>query len=526
MKKPSYKRELSHSYLVVDEIPGEYQNSYQYKMILRNRIPGLLASSERHLEGRVSLYYDISSRQSLSQLYLSEQISFQALKGMVDNLVQVQDSLAEYLLEEKGLVLEPDYIYMDLESEQLFFLYDPLPSRQKQETGSYQSLTEFFLEHVDHREREAMSAAYQFYRMAKVRSFTIGSFRAWLERGMQEERGAQEESFSRKKWETEPREGSPGQDGVYGRGMRSRPADILLADQEGSYEYRRDGGNRPVRGLDEDPFSHRGEETGRLGKSRQEAWEPSAWRGRAEQDMDCEEEKWEEDGIREEGEEETEEGRREREGKWPKKGCLAGLVLSAVFFLGLCALIWYLAPSGQQKLLLFAALAADGLSFLIFLWLVTGERGTAGEAGREEKETEEESAFWEEYGEEEEGELGGPTVYLGSIGGMEDGPGIQDRKKHPRLTGQVGGREREYSLEGLPVLAGKMRGRVQILLPEASVSRIHARFIELNGRVALMDMNSTNGTYVNDIRLEPEETVVLEAGDEIRLGDVRMQYTV
>ena len=86
MNKPLYKRELSHSYLVVEDVPEELAGHYQYRMILRNRIPGLLASSERYLEGKTCLYYDISSRQSLEQLYLSARIGLKEIRGIVDNL--------------------------------------------------------------------------------------------------------------------------------------------------------------------------------------------------------------------------------------------------------------------------------------------------------------------------------------------------------------------------------------------------------------------------------------------------------
>lgn len=86
------------------------------------------------------------------------------------------------------------------------------------------------------------------------------------------------------------------------------------------------------------------------------------------------------------------------------------------------------------------------------------------------------------------------------------------------------GREVSYRLEPLPMIAGKLRNRVQLLLPDASVSRIHARLVEKEGRVALMDLNSANGTYINGIRLEQNESMVLEKGDEIRFGDMIFQY--
>ena len=69
MQKPVYKRELSHSYLVIKDVPENKMSKYQYRMLIRNRIAGLLTCSERFIDGKTCLYYDISSRQSLAQIY-------------------------------------------------------------------------------------------------------------------------------------------------------------------------------------------------------------------------------------------------------------------------------------------------------------------------------------------------------------------------------------------------------------------------------------------------------------------------
>jgi two-component system, cell cycle response regulator len=56
-----------------------------------------------------------------------------------------------------------------------------------------------------------------------------------------------------------------------------------------------------------------------------------------------------------------------------------------------------------------------------------------------------------------------------------------------------------------------------LILDEDGVSRHHAKVVLLSGNVCLVqDLGSTNGTYVNDVRVEAHP---LEHGDRIRLGD-------
>ena len=57
-----------------------------------------------------------------------------------------------------------------------------------------------------------------------------------------------------------------------------------------------------------------------------------------------------------------------------------------------------------------------------------------------------------------------------------------------------------------------------IVVPHASISRSHARLLRRNGSYELTDLNSTNGTWVNNQPVHG--SVAVRSGAEIRLGDV------
>ena len=67
---------------------------------------------------------------------------------------------------------------------------------------------------------------------------------------------------------------------------------------------------------------------------------------------------------------------------------------------------------------------------------------------------------------------------------------------------------------GRPVVVGRSRP-ADVMVPDRSLSREHARFLLEEGRVTVEDLASTNGTFVNGARVE---RVVLLAGDEVLLG--------
>ena len=71
---------------------------------------------------------------------------------------------------------------------------------------------------------------------------------------------------------------------------------------------------------------------------------------------------------------------------------------------------------------------------------------------------------------------------------------------------------------------GKQKGEVNLVLEDISVSRLHARIYKEENIVYLEDLNSTNGTFKNGLRLQPYEKRRLEEGDEIRIGKLLFVY--
>jgi len=79
---------------------------------------------------------------------------------------------------------------------------------------------------------------------------------------------------------------------------------------------------------------------------------------------------------------------------------------------------------------------------------------------------------------------------------------------------------KRFSLSSGPVRLGRGSDNT-IVLDNDSVSRRHARVESRDGSYVLLDLNSTNGTYVND-ELVREHT--LRRGDQIKIGDTILKF--
>jgi pSer/pThr/pTyr-binding forkhead associated (FHA) protein len=90
-------------------------------------------------------------------------------------------------------------------------------------------------------------------------------------------------------------------------------------------------------------------------------------------------------------------------------------------------------------------------------------------------------------------------------------------------TGPLVARDVEVSDAPGELRVGR-RADVELPLPFAVLSAVHARLHRAGGGWVLEDAGSTNGTWLDGARLEPGERRPLVAGAELRLASVRLRF--
>ena len=90
-------------------------------------------------------------------------------------------------------------------------------------------------------------------------------------------------------------------------------------------------------------------------------------------------------------------------------------------------------------------------------------------------------------------------------------------------NGQMAGRS--YLFHQVVTTIGRTNGN-DLIISGRTVSRRHARLWFEGGRWYLADMQSANGTLVNNMRLQPNQAVLLNDGDIINFGDEIVVFTI
>ena len=97
-----------------------------------------------------------------------------------------------------------------------------------------------------------------------------------------------------------------------------------------------------------------------------------------------------------------------------------------------------------------------------------------------------------------------------------------EQKELWKLQWKERGRNKQVALENFPCKVGKIKEEVSIVINDISVSRVHCQFVKKENRIAIMDLNSTNGTSLNGMPLENGEMIEIEKNDEILIGKVKV----
>lgn len=367
-------------------------NRYQYCILSRGGLRYLLPCSLRYIDGEAFLYYDITSTQSVTQLFAEKAIGREWIKDFLWSIRQMQQELDRFLLEENNIIWKPEHIFQDLEKNDFFFLYMPYYDGE----NGLEELMDYFIEHIDYQDEALVEFVYNAYERVK-------------NQGGQYFRKQLQDDFVKMEKAEAKREKAEKQ--------------LIHVERENTVQA--------VRGVEE-PVMAEGKE-------------------------------------------------QEKKGLWIFKENKKRKAASKEEY----------REKIRQKI--------NGVPTQRPVAMVCEE--TVYEW--EDKAGEQEEAIMEEFGK---------TIYIEETA-VKEKPGLY-KPNGERIT----------ELSKFPFVIGKRKENADLVLKDYSASRVHARITEEEGAYYLEDLNSTNGTYKNGLRLQPYEKRKLESGDELKFAKTEFIY--
>lgn len=157
-----YKRDIYNNYMYIKAFEKE---QFEAKMLLENRIEGIVPMQTRNVDGEEYYYYDITSKQPIANLFERGQLKYEQIKAIFSGIISVVEKGRKYLLCENDFILDTEYIYITLSNFSVSLCY--FPGYSIDISKQFISIIEYMMDKADHADEKAVMLVYSLYKAAK-----------------------------------------------------------------------------------------------------------------------------------------------------------------------------------------------------------------------------------------------------------------------------------------------------------------------------------------------------------------------
>lgn len=169
--KKQYKRDIYSNYMVLEAQNEDY---YEARMLSENSLEGIIPMQVKCVDSISYYYYDISSKQPVSNLFERGQLGYDQLKKIMEGIFGAIEEGRRYLLCENDFVINPEYLYITLSSFTVCLCY--YPGYNQDISLQLTGIIEFLMDKADHTDEKAVMLIYGLYKMAR-KDCSIGNLR-------------------------------------------------------------------------------------------------------------------------------------------------------------------------------------------------------------------------------------------------------------------------------------------------------------------------------------------------------------
>lgn len=178
MLQVEYRKEGMQNYMVVS-CPKEYTENYESMLMQYHEIPYIVPYEVREINGICELYYRLRYRTTLRSVMGHLPFTVQRLTNMIASVVAVLETAEEFLFDAGHILWNPDYIFIEADTGRLQFC--SYPEMQKDEIPLKKLLAEW-IEQTDKKDEAAIMYLLQFYNLVTEPDCSLENLQAFLRR--------------------------------------------------------------------------------------------------------------------------------------------------------------------------------------------------------------------------------------------------------------------------------------------------------------------------------------------------------
>lgn len=185
-----FERNLSGSFM---KIAAPEAGSFDERMLLKQKIPGLLPIEKSYINGIGQYWYQISGKQSLDTFCKIKPVGEAFLEQMLHSICEELRLLEQHLMNINGLCLDTELIYISNTTQEFLFTF--LPGFTEELQTSFRELMENILSKIDHKDAAAVALAYEIYEKTLDEGYSIEEIHASIVRARVEKVEPMEETL-------------------------------------------------------------------------------------------------------------------------------------------------------------------------------------------------------------------------------------------------------------------------------------------------------------------------------------------
>ncbi len=147
--KKEYMFDGEKSYLVVSVPVYSEIKHYQLEMLERNNIEPLIPLTVQRFNEELRLYYEITSKIPIERVLKHRRINAEGFEYIVMQFARLPNELKDFLLDISFAVFDKSYIFCDPLTMKLYFLYIPIPACESEPDSFRQFLKKLIIDDIN-----------------------------------------------------------------------------------------------------------------------------------------------------------------------------------------------------------------------------------------------------------------------------------------------------------------------------------------------------------------------------------------
>lgn len=183
----SYKKSMGQNLMCIEPISTQstltektspYKEDFRIKIVTNNNINGIAKTHIQYINSQPLFYYNISGFQSLAVILENKPLDYTLLSKLIYEIYDTLITCENYMLDIDKFIFTPELIFLSPDHSKIALCYYPL--KDEDITISLGNLFDYLLKHINHSDERCVYITYSLHNHCQKDTFTPNTLMSYL----------------------------------------------------------------------------------------------------------------------------------------------------------------------------------------------------------------------------------------------------------------------------------------------------------------------------------------------------------